>query len=44
MGGYGHSRLREQLLGGVTDNLLHQSPVRPDGSLLSGLFVFGTIA
>jgi nucleotide-binding universal stress UspA family protein len=27
MGGYGHSRLRERLLGGVTDNLLHQSPV-----------------
>jgi nucleotide-binding universal stress UspA family protein len=27
MGGYGHSRLREWLLGGVTDNLLHQSPV-----------------
>jgi nucleotide-binding universal stress UspA family protein len=27
MGGYGHSRLREQLLGGVTDNLLYQSPV-----------------
>jgi nucleotide-binding universal stress UspA family protein len=27
MGGYGHSRLREQLLGGVTDNLLHHSPV-----------------
>jgi nucleotide-binding universal stress UspA family protein len=27
MGGYGHSRLRERLLGGVTDNVLHQSPV-----------------
>jgi nucleotide-binding universal stress UspA family protein len=27
MGGYGHSCLRERLLGGVTDNLLHQSPV-----------------
>jgi nucleotide-binding universal stress UspA family protein len=27
MGGYGHSRLREQLLGDATDNLLHQSPV-----------------
>jgi nucleotide-binding universal stress UspA family protein len=23
MGGYGHSRLREWLLGGVTDNLMH---------------------
>jgi nucleotide-binding universal stress UspA family protein len=27
MGGYGHSRLREWLLGGVTNDLLHQSPV-----------------
>jgi nucleotide-binding universal stress UspA family protein len=27
MGGYGHARMRERLLGGVTDNLLHQSPV-----------------
>jgi nucleotide-binding universal stress UspA family protein len=27
MGGYGRSRLRERLLGGVTDSLMHQSPV-----------------
>ena len=27
MGGYGHSRLREMLLGGVTCDLLHQAPV-----------------
>jgi nucleotide-binding universal stress UspA family protein len=27
MGGYGHSRLREWLLGGVTYELLHKSPV-----------------
>jgi nucleotide-binding universal stress UspA family protein len=27
MGGYGHSRLREWLLGGVTYDLLHKSPV-----------------
>jgi len=27
MGGYGHSRLVERLLGGVTDNLMHQSPI-----------------
>jgi nucleotide-binding universal stress UspA family protein len=27
MGGYGHSRLREWLLGGVTNDLFHQSPV-----------------
>jgi nucleotide-binding universal stress UspA family protein len=27
MGGYGHSRLREYLLGGVTYDLLHQAPV-----------------
>jgi nucleotide-binding universal stress UspA family protein len=27
MGGYGHSRLREWLLGGVTHELMHQSPV-----------------
>ncbi len=27
MGGYGHSRLREWLLGGVTYELLHQAPV-----------------
>jgi nucleotide-binding universal stress UspA family protein len=27
MGGYGHMRLRERLLGGVTYNLLHESPV-----------------
>src|SRR4051794_2606783 len=27
MGGYGHSRLREWLLGGVTYDLMHQSPV-----------------
>jgi nucleotide-binding universal stress UspA family protein len=27
MGGYGHSRLREWLLGGVTNDLIHQSPV-----------------
>jgi nucleotide-binding universal stress UspA family protein len=27
MGGYGHSRLREWLLGGVTFELLHESPV-----------------
>jgi nucleotide-binding universal stress UspA family protein len=26
-GGYGHSRLREMLLGGVTHELLHQAPV-----------------
>ena len=27
MGGYGHSRLREWLLGGVTYELLHDAPV-----------------
>jgi nucleotide-binding universal stress UspA family protein len=27
MGGYGHSRLRERLLGGVTYELLHEAPV-----------------
>jgi nucleotide-binding universal stress UspA family protein len=27
MGGYGHSRLREWLLGGVTYDLMHESPV-----------------
>src|SRR5712671_3757346 len=27
MGGYGHSRLREWLLGGVTNDLMHESPV-----------------
>jgi nucleotide-binding universal stress UspA family protein len=27
MGGYGHVRLRERLLGGVTYNLMHESPV-----------------
>jgi nucleotide-binding universal stress UspA family protein len=27
MGGYGHSRLREWLLGGTTDELLHKAPV-----------------
>jgi nucleotide-binding universal stress UspA family protein len=27
MGGYGHLRLREWLLGGVTYNLMHESPV-----------------
>jgi nucleotide-binding universal stress UspA family protein len=27
MGGYGHSRMREWLLGGVTYELLHQAPV-----------------
>jgi nucleotide-binding universal stress UspA family protein len=27
MGGYGHSRLREWLLGGVTDDLMHRSPI-----------------
>ena len=27
MGGYGHSRLRETLLGGVTYELLHECPV-----------------
>jgi nucleotide-binding universal stress UspA family protein len=27
MGGYGHSRLREWLLGGVTYELLHESPI-----------------
>lgn len=27
MGGYGHSRLREWLLGGVTEHLLHHAPV-----------------
>jgi nucleotide-binding universal stress UspA family protein len=27
MGGYGHLRLRERLLGGVTYNLMHESPV-----------------
>ena len=27
MGGYGHFRLREWLLGGVTYNLMHEAPV-----------------
>lgn len=27
MGGYGHSRLRERLLGGVTYNLMHEAPI-----------------
>jgi nucleotide-binding universal stress UspA family protein len=27
MGGYGHLRLRERLLGGVTYDLMHESPV-----------------
>jgi nucleotide-binding universal stress UspA family protein len=27
MGGYGHSRLREWLLGGATYALLHKAPV-----------------
>ena len=27
MGGYGHSRLREWLLGGVTYQLMHQAPI-----------------
>jgi nucleotide-binding universal stress UspA family protein len=27
MGGYGHSRLREWLLGGVTYDLMHEAPV-----------------
>jgi nucleotide-binding universal stress UspA family protein len=27
MGGYGHLRLRERLLGGVTYNLMHESPI-----------------
>jgi nucleotide-binding universal stress UspA family protein len=27
MGGYGHSRLREWLLGGVTHDLMHHAPV-----------------
>jgi nucleotide-binding universal stress UspA family protein len=27
LGGYGHSRVREWLLGGVTYTLMHQSPV-----------------
>jgi nucleotide-binding universal stress UspA family protein len=27
MGGYGHSRLRERLLGGVTYDLMHEAPV-----------------
>jgi nucleotide-binding universal stress UspA family protein len=27
MGGYGHMRLRERMLGGVTYNLMHESPV-----------------
>jgi nucleotide-binding universal stress UspA family protein len=27
MGGYGHSRLREYLLGGVTCELMHELPV-----------------
>ena len=27
MGGYGHSRLREWLLGGTTDELLHNAPI-----------------
>ncbi len=43
MGGYGHSRLREWLLGGTTDELLHNAPIpcwsltreaSPDGRLL----------
>jgi nucleotide-binding universal stress UspA family protein len=28
MGGYGHSRLREWLLGGVTSEMLHNAPVQ----------------
>jgi hypothetical protein len=28
MGGYGHSRLREWFLGGLTYNLLHEAPIR----------------
>ena len=28
LGGYGHSRVREWLLGGVTYKLMHQSPFR----------------
>jgi nucleotide-binding universal stress UspA family protein len=27
MGGYGHSRLREWLLGGVTYQLMHKAPI-----------------
>jgi nucleotide-binding universal stress UspA family protein len=27
MGGYGHLRLRERLLGGVTYNLMHEAPI-----------------
>jgi nucleotide-binding universal stress UspA family protein len=27
-GGYGHSRLREWLLGGVTYELLHKAPIQ----------------
>jgi nucleotide-binding universal stress UspA family protein len=27
MGAYGHTRLREWLLGGVTYNLLHEAPI-----------------
>jgi nucleotide-binding universal stress UspA family protein len=27
MGGYGHSRMREWLLGGVTYDLMHEAPV-----------------
>jgi nucleotide-binding universal stress UspA family protein len=27
LGGYGHSRVREWLLGGVTYNLMHHSPL-----------------
>jgi nucleotide-binding universal stress UspA family protein len=27
MGGYGHSRLREWLLGGVTYQLMHHAPI-----------------
>jgi nucleotide-binding universal stress UspA family protein len=27
MGGYGHMRLRERLLGGVTYNLMHEAPI-----------------
>ncbi|WFU36821.1 universal stress protein [Bradyrhizobium brasilense] len=27
MGGYGHMRLRERLLGGVTYSLLHEAPI-----------------
>ena len=27
MGGYSHTRLRERLLGGVTYDLMHESPV-----------------